>query len=1211
MSQTPYPGGEPSPWSAAPVDTAQSGSGLKTLLIVLAIIAAAMLAMIIAACGLAYFGIQQAVQPSVSVVLPERSGRGDEDASALAAALERYAQSAEPPLPNHPRADELRSWFENRVTLATQGTAEPPEKDFFFAAVMNSPHGKEMNLLHQFQLRESLDIAVPEPTPQALYTILDIEEDSAPDTARISVVFYETNSLASLQTWYVLYKDGQWELYDWFDSDVGRRMSDEYGHYCRHLFADDVGGFDEVEQLVYDATNASLSGENSRARSLLERAERIQMLPYDRDRGLLSIGRGYQHLDDYARAAEVFRKAKRPEAVPGILASLGVSQNSTGDPEAALQTADRLRKIYPYHPSANLVSAVAYEQLQDSTKTAEHYLRCLTICPNDTLIFYWMLPEAQAEHAGEILRMLRRSDHPQSYLFQLLGQGKEKAALLVAIEAAIAETEGLPELWKTLAHAARGRAEGDVRNALKQLAAAIPASEPDEGVAGSTSAESRDDELNREETPAGLRDQMQQWLITWSLESGELDELRKREDFAELMEKIAADLYLEDYYTDPAVLEELLATLSEEQQKLPSIAVARGWAAWQEDRYEEAVTHLSAWLDAQPTLSAEASPATKETTAADASMPKSPDAYLQDEIPWYLNNSLASLGRYEEALRRFAGDPALCWQTVEILIQRRDQEAAETLRSSLAELPQPSAEIATAAIDAALATWAGDAETADRHWVACLQAFGDVEPDSYSELSYARDAVARQRGRTAVRLGHVLPLLTDSSSPAWQATLDEICDRVAQRLDAELAGLISVSLLGTQPTRDATPEQAEIVTAVTEMNGAIAERQRDWETVATHRRTLLYAADPEGWEFAHLQRTLAEALIRSTEAEESELTTLLKKLDDPALWASYHAARGKDAEVREALSPLDSQERGSWYASELNRAYVLHNGELAKWFSDSDAPLSLTHLSPSESYLLVETKPRSLSETEIADAVTAVLGPEASVSRITTASSETLDSQWTIRAPNAVDIILSVGRGKVASNGSLLPLAWEETLRESQGYIAIDVLRSDRPYAQLSLPLAMQLASETTQFVGDDTSGYLWKNNGTPWADRLATKETLPVDAETLYARYLSLSSQAGSPASEPADDSVEDDSVEDEQLAGEVVEMEWLRERLSQQAGGYSVLVRITMGNATERVPATATAVDSNTWLVDLELEQSSSFLPALEAGQRVRASSYNLIHP
>lgn len=1213
MSQAPYPSGKPSPWSAAPVDSAHGGGGLKTLLIVLLVTGCVTFVLIIAACGLAYFGVQQAVRPSIQVVLPERGEQAASDASDLAASLQRYVAAAEPPAPAHPQADELRSWFDSQVALTQQGAPISPQADLFFAAVMNSPEGKELNLLQQIQLRASLDAGVPEPATVEDYTILNIGEDSTPDTARVSVVFYSSTSLASLQTWYVIRRDGQWNLYDWFEADYGRRKSDEYGHYCRHLLADHVDGFDEAEQLVYEATEANAAGDTEDARSLLQQAEQVQMLPYDRDRGLLGIGRGYQHLGDETHAVKVFQKARQPAAVSGILASLGVSQSEIGKPKAALQSAEQLRKVYPHHPAADLVSAHAYEGLNQQTKAAEHYLRYLAACPNDTSVFSWMLLAVQPEQAAEIVRVLRHSDHSQTYLIQLLVQGEGSAEMLLAVEAAIAEIEDAPALWKTLSQIARRRGQGDIRGALKQLNEAFPATQKEDAPTESTTAESTTE----------LREQTEQWLVQWSLESGELDELRKRKDFSDLMQQIAEELYMEDVFLDASLLEASLATLPDAQRELPGVAAVRGWAAWQEDRFADAVAHLSAWLDAHPKLPADDSPEAQETLHQESSElelavagaskilagdPESGDDYLRDEIPWYLNHALASLGRYEEALRRFADNRALCWNTVEMLIQRHDQEAAEQVRAELASLSTPTAAMMGAALDAALAAWSGDAEEADRHWIACLKSFGEVDPESHSRDFYAFDSIARQRGQTAVRLGHVLPLLADSSAPGWKATAEAICDRAADLLDAQLAGLVTVALVGTEPVSPTTTEQAALANAVWKMNAELAERQGDWESAVAHRRRLLHALEQENWEFPYRRQALAKTLIRSVEAREgNELTMLLQNMDDDSFWASYYAARGMDVEVRESLSKLNSQQRGQWYASDLNRPYVLHNRELAEWLSQSESPLSIAYTPPIESVLLIEDRPRPLTAAEIGEAVAAIVGPEGSVSQVTTALPEGVESRWAIRVPNSVDAIVTIGTGTLETD-SVLPLTVEETLAESRGYIAIDMIRSDQPYYHVALPLAAQLASETTHLVCAENSGYLWKKNGIPWAERLALEESLPVDSDTLRVDYIYLSFTTDS--TDPQDESREGDEGE-EPVTGETIDADWLRAKLAKDEGGYPVLVQISAGNAAEQIPATATAIDADTWLVDLELGGDSSVLPALQKGQRMRANSYNLVHP
>lgn len=1197
MSQTPYSGGDPSPWLAAPVDTAPTSGGVKTLLIVLLVLAIAVFGLIIAACGVAYFGIQQAIQPELQVVLPDRGQQADNDASVLAASMQQ------PAAPVHPEDREIRRWFATQFDRAQQAQSIAPQADLFFAAVMGSPEGDELNLLQQFQLRVSVDAAVPEPATSANYTILDIAADSAPDTARVAVVFYDPNSLANLQTWYLVKEKKQWELYDWFEADAGRRKSDEYAHYCRHTFDDHTDGYDEVEQLVFDATEANLAGDVSEARDLLEQAERIQTLPYDRDRGLLSIGRGYQHLGDEARAAKVFGSATQPAAVPGIWASLGISQLAIEKPEAALQSADQLRKVYPHHPAAELVSAHAYERLNQNSEAAEHYLRCLAMCPNDSTVLSWLIHAAEPGNAAEIVKTIRRSEQAETFLLQLFGGIESNTDMLAAVDAAMAEMEDAPGIWKVMSEVALRRAQGDISGALKRLNEAIPPMQ--QAAVEKAAVEKAATESAEADAPDGLRDQLERWLVQWSFDSGELSELRQREDFARLTQQTAEELFADEYYPDTTALETSLAALPDTERKLPSVVAMRGWSAWQEDRYADAVIHFSAWLDMQPKPSADAPTADLETADLETA-----DEYLRDEVPWYLCNSLASLGRFEEAFVRFGDDRALCWDAVQMLIQRRDRESAQNIRERIAASDTPAAEMVCAAIDASLAAWEGSAEEADRSWIACLKSFGDLDPDSYSRELYAFGSVARRRGETAIRLRHVLPLLADRSVPGWEPTVQEICSRTAELFDSQLAGIISVSLLGTHAHSEATKSQPGIASAVWEMNAEIAELQHDWETAVALRRNLLRATEAENWEMPGRRRALANTLLHSAEAlAGDELSGLLESLADDSLWASYYAARGMDAEVREALSKLDSAERGQWYASPVNRPYVLHNQALAEWLSQSDAPLCIASTSPLESMLLVEDQPRTLTATEVGEAVAAFLGPEASVTQVTTALAPGVETRWAIRLPDSVDVLVTAGRGKLVSNG-ILPATAAEAIAEGHGYIAIDVIRSDRPGYRVSLPLAARLASAKTRLCYDANSGYLWYESDSPWSERLAFGEKLPVDTHSIDVDYLYLDA-ASTTASEDPQNMPDEPSEAEETTAGEMLDAEWLRAKLAAGDGGYPVLLQISAGNAAEQIPAIATAVDANSWLVDLELQENSSVLTALQKGQRVRANTYHLIHP
>lgn len=490
MSQVPQTAGGPSPWSEGPVEPVPRRGVGKPIAIALLVIVMGMLVVFITMGGLAYYFVRQAVQPTHQVALPERTGRGESDSAALADALQRPGQAV------HPEEAEIRQWFSSQMDRASRGQPVVPRSELFYAAVISGPDGAAMNFLQRIKLRASLSAGVPEPTAYGSYTVMDVAPDTAPDTARAAVVFYDSDSLATLHTWFLVKTDQRWELYDWFDADVGRRMSDEYGNYCRELSDDHADGYDRVEQLVSDASVATSKGDTTRARALLEQAETIRTLPYDRDRALLSIGRGYQHLDDDSRAVQVFQRAEHPEAVPGIWASLGVSQSGSETPEAALESAKRLRTVYPTHPAADFISAYAYEQLGREPEAAEHYLRCLSLCPDDATCYAYLLDVAQPEHAGAVVHAVQASENSEQYLLELFDRFEDHPEMLAAVDAALAESEGAPAAWKGMSEASMQRARGDVGGALRRLK----------------------ELLARSGVTDGLRSQQERWLVQWSTE---------------------------------------------------------------------------------------------------------------------------------------------------------------------------------------------------------------------------------------------------------------------------------------------------------------------------------------------------------------------------------------------------------------------------------------------------------------------------------------------------------------------------------------------------------------------------------------------------------------------------------------------------------------------------------------------------------------------
>ena len=1177
MNDSPDDAGGASPWAIQPEQPAPPGASGKTVAVVLVLVTTGMAVVCCGLGGLAYYGLQQAVQPAREVALPDRSRRDIEDIDALAQALQNPRQMP------HPDAARIQRWLARQVASAGKGQSIAPEADLFYAAVTNSPDGSQLNLLHLVQLRDSLRQGVPEPRVMDSYTILAIVPGAAADTARVSLVFYDDVNLPSLCSWFLVKTDGQWQLYDWFEADVGRRQSDEYAHYFRHVFDPHSGGYDLVVQWIDDAAEATAEGQDDRARRLLQRAAKTRCLPYDHDRALLYIGWGYQDLGDNAEAIRVFRSAKRPAEVPGIWGSLAISQLETGAPEAALQSVDQLRTVYADHPAADFLAARAYDQLGQDDRAAEHYLRCLAVCPDDSTVYSSLLLAAQPQHAADIVRAILASKQPDAYLLQLFDYVPSDSDLLAAVHAGLSEAEGAPPAWETLSQAWLQHASGDVGGALQRLTALG----------------------ERDELSETLRERQEQWLVEWSLERGDLSQLRAREDFARFMQQAAEGLFGDELYPRPANVEAAVASLAESDQQMPAVAAMRGWAAWTDDRHEDAAAHFSIYLDAA------GNPPSDDVVGDPASDDDNGDG-IREEVVWRMTESLARLGRFDEAMSRFGDAPSTCWDVLEVLFQRRDREAAAVLRQRFADGSQPAAAMARAAIDATLAAWDGSAEAADGHWIACLRALDETDD---SDL-YVLDSVAEQRGITAARLHNVRPVIAEVDVPQWETTVQTICRETSSLMDTQLAKTVTAAVQQAE-TALATPaaEGQGLGEAVWEMNAAVAEQQHDWSAAAAHRRRLLEAADPHHWDVHVLRRNLLDAMLRSGAAPDDPQTMqLLEAADEEELWASYYLAHGMEEATRSKLSGLDSDQRGRWYTALINRPYVLHDRSLAQWFSESDQPLNIPYVTPAATVLLIESEYRPATAAEMRDAAAAALGSDVVVTQVHSGIDEDQQTRWAIRQHDALDVLVTQGRGSFTAD-QLLPEAVEQTLETSRGYVDINVLRSNAPARRLAFALAAQLSSPSTQLVYEDGSQYAWYGDTDGWADRLKWQQRLPVDAHTDVVGYLMQQSPPDEPS--PGDGAGIELATPDEATSeaapasGAMVDAKWLETRFAEQEKPVLVMLEIASQYTSERIAALATSIDAKTESVGLTLREDSTLLPALRQGDRVRAEAYNLVHP
>ncbi len=161
---------------------------------------------------------------------------------------------------------------------------------------------------------------------------------------------------------FLIASDGDaWKLYDWERMDLGIFASEEWSLYAQYANTSLMAGYSRWGELLGEADEAMLEGDNETAKSKIRLAEQ-QSAPRELG-GYLWVIAGYRWhiLGETAEATRCFLNVDHPEEVPGAYFGL-MNCNRWRDYETALKYADMYEKTVGPSPELCQIKARMLEE---------------------------------------------------------------------------------------------------------------------------------------------------------------------------------------------------------------------------------------------------------------------------------------------------------------------------------------------------------------------------------------------------------------------------------------------------------------------------------------------------------------------------------------------------------------------------------------------------------------------------------------------------------------------------------------------------------------------------------------------------------------------------------------------------------------------------------------------------------------------------------
>lgn len=1156
----PSKGSASSPWSIP--DAAMGGSPPRTpgsnrgLWLILGGIFGVLLLMCGGLVAVGIFSFRELAKSDSPITLPaiEETSNRDRDTFAELMQDEEW--------PAHPQQQQLETWLQAAIDQSrTQGLSVG--REMFYEAILKSPQGASINSVARLQLKETLKLGTPQPDVLQHYNLLGIRQGSAPGTAELYILFYGDSSMAEMTVWFIDQDRGTWHLYDYGETDMGRRISDEYANYFLHIFHDDVDGYDNAIELINQADQHRAEGNDEQAAVLLREAERARMLPADRDRALLQIGWAYQRQNDWKESQRVFEKIRRKDEVAGVWASSGINQIQLTEYDAAIASADRLRQLFGRHPAADFVTARALEAKGDQTAATEHLIRCLQLCPNDATAFRSAISMAAEDQLEKILDLVLKSDTADEWYLSVLDWHTTLEAHQT-IQTVLAKHDDAPAVWSAYLKAVEetGQEDGAAPSLFHEVATDSAVSEP-------------------------IRESARFEWLQLRLSGNNPEKLAEEAaNRRELVQEILDGIMYDEWYAEGDAVLTFLKQLPPDDRDQPAAHALAGWGEYQQANW-------SAALDAF-----------ERALAANEDASPFDDEAVRENVEWYAFESLMELENYSEAFARFGDRPDLAIRLGQRVVLPGHQDAQTLLLEQLETRDEPTARALESFLRAHQATAVGDTEACEAHWRECLLAATSFIDDAEN---YLLDQLASDYGRHLVRQSHVPALVRETAHPFWESAVRGACNEAANLHDRALARELEkqVTVAG----------ESEAEEAVIEMLARLAYADHRWDDAARFYKQQYQAASEDDWSYLMYssREKLFDAYLRSEQFDQArELLQETESSENAAMRATLLAATGEFTEIESQLADELPVDVGYWFFQPSMRRWLLQDpAAVSEMINDWN--IQLGQLQTPWSAILLQSDETALDAQGLRERLLPILGEELEVVRFSPRQSPLDQQQWLVR--RGEDLLMVISAGPTKWDGFRFGARQRQEFRDKQqSSVGIEVIHSRRPLPETMVGILSALADEATFAIAEQNRNYLWLQNDQPWDQRMVWAGRLPVDTQTIPDTFLFVASEV-SETTEADSETVE---ASTRSLNGaEPVE----KERLQQLATATSAdprddhalpaRVRLSVGLASEWLIVRVVAYDETEDRATVRLQEPSSLFPPFREETQLLVSAYEVMKP
>ena len=370
---------------------------------------------------------------------------------------------------------EIEDMVHRTLKALRAGGQVPLNLPMFIEAVMRSPYAEGLNLSDQIMLRRSLSMYPPDMMDSDYENILAIRRDTKnPELATVDMFLYTRQEQSLSTRWYLVRSNDRWEVYDWSTVEFALRISDEYAMFFSEEEESPNQGTTYVIELIDEASEQFLNGDNDAAYATLRRAERVPVHPAATAYAKLQIAYGWMGVDDYAESKRVLLSVREPDSCWGVWPSLAVCCAFLEEYEEGIEYAMNAKRQCEHHPNAESVLSTLYSNLGRDEESADAIAKTLRLLPADDDAFYDVWDAARTKDLSVLLSSVdANSDQTESRWLMLVSQAGYDAPwgrlVLERIKARSDVPQGITELIRGQLEADAGNLDAAVKWTLQAM----------------------------------------------------------------------------------------------------------------------------------------------------------------------------------------------------------------------------------------------------------------------------------------------------------------------------------------------------------------------------------------------------------------------------------------------------------------------------------------------------------------------------------------------------------------------------------------------------------------------------------------------------------------------------------------------------------------------------------------------------------------------